>query len=159
MPGPGRKGVERRLQDLALAVRGPVEWSLSAALHGVTARKPDLLDRLGGFAERRFIIAPDRLPIAFEVQPSDRVRVRRRRDTADACAIVRGPLSSLLGVLLGASDADAAFFSRKVVIEGDTAAAVALHNTLEAADLKPSDFLPRPPGWDRLARAFRGARA
>lgn len=41
----------------------------------------------------------------------------------------------------GTYDGDAVFFTRDLVIEGDTDAVLALRNTMEEADLSPAEFL------------------
>ena len=45
------------------------------------------------------------------------------------------PLAALLGMVHGAYDGDALFFSRDLVIEGDTAAVLALRNAMDNAEL------------------------
>ena len=56
-------------------------------------------------------------------------------DRAAHDARIAGPLAALLGMVHGAYDGDALFFSRDLVIEGDTAAVLALRNAIDAAEL------------------------
>ena len=66
--------------------------------------------------------------------PCDRPRAR-------CAARIEGPLGALLGLFDGSQDADAAFFSRAIRVSGDIEAVMALHNTLEAAELTLADLL------------------
>jgi predicted lipid carrier protein YhbT len=64
----------------------------------------------------------------------------------------------LLALFDGRCDADSAFFSRRIRVDGDTRAVVALHNTLEAAELTLADLLGvGPPFRDRLNAGLAGA--
>ena len=53
-------------------------------------------------------------------------------------ARIAAPLIVLLGMIDGTYDGDALFFSRDLVIEGDTEAVLALRNAIENAELAPS---------------------
>ena len=59
--------------------------------------------------------------------------LHRRPPQADAR--IAGPLAALIGLVHGAYDGDALFFSRDLVIEGDTAAALAMRNAVDDAEL------------------------
>ncbi len=50
----------------------------------------------------------------------------------------------LIGLLDGTYDGDALFFTRDLVIEGDTAAVLALRNAIEDANLDPARILGVP---------------
>ena len=50
-------------------------------------------------------------------------------------ARISGPLAALIGLVHGAFDGDALFFSRDLVISGDTGAALALRNAVDDAEL------------------------
>lgn len=52
---------------------------------------------------------------------------------------------TLIGLFDGTIDADSSFFGGDIRMEGATDAALALHNALEAADLRVSDILGLPP--------------
>ena len=63
---------------------------------------------------------------------------------------IAGQLSALLGLVHGAVDGDALFFSRDLVIEGDTEAALALRNAVDDAELDLSEEIARlAPPWRR----------
>ena len=142
----GWRGVS--VKDGAIvALNWPVSLLLGAALRRVARRNRDVFDRLGEFRHATFFIAPTELPVAFRLEPdpnTGRVTVVPRTDTTPVAARIWGPLAELLALFDGSQDADAAFFSRSISIEGDTGAVVALHNALEAADLSLADIIGAP---------------
>lgn len=164
--------VGHRAADLLMALRGPVEHLLTAGLRRVARRRPEIFERLDGFQDALFVLAPDDWPVVFELQPcaaQGQVRVTRAGALTAATARIRGPLTALLGLFDGSIDADAAFFSRSIRVEGEVQAVMALHNALEAAELTLADILglPQPAGGMADASlsillrglAARGARA
>lgn len=149
--------------DLLMAFRAAPERVLTAAVRGVAGRRPEVFERLGDARRAEFVIAPTDFPVAFRLRPdgpAGQVRVVRRDDPEPCAARITGPLVLLLSLLDGSADADAAFFSRRVRIEGDTDATVALHNTLEAAELSLADVLGVwPPLREPLTRGAGAALA
>ncbi len=109
------------------------------------ARATDLMmRRLGRAHPRLFRALAEHPPCAVGIIPTDlRYRFVLRfggnppslrpltgpMGPVDAC--VKGPLAALLAFLEARADGDALFFSRDIVITGDTAAVVALRNLLE----------------------------
>ncbi|MEE8455804.1 MAG: SCP2 sterol-binding domain-containing protein [Limibaculum sp.] len=101
-------------------------------------RHPGLFTRLGPHAEKRFLIDPTDLPFSFLVRPKPsepRIEVRRSVTAAAWDCRIAGPLAALLGMVHGAYDGDALFYSRDIVIEGDTEAALALRNAIDDAEI------------------------
>lgn len=147
------------LTALLLAARRPIEFILTKALRRVAAHKPEAFERLGAFRNSAFVVAPRDLPIAFLLRPSGStgtVQVIDGRNRPNACANIHGALGDLLSIFDGSQDADAAFFSRRITVTGDTEAIVTLHNTLEAADLRITDLIGVSPDSARLIhRAVR----
>ncbi len=152
--------------DILMGLRGPVEQLLGAALRRVGRTRPEVFQRLDRFQDAAFLLSPDGMPVAFRLTPSPdqgRVEVVRQGDPRPVAAKVSGRLIDLLGLFDGSLDADAAFFSRLVQVEGDTEAVVALHNTLEAAELTLADLIGVPSalhGWTngRAASLLRAVR-
>lgn len=157
---PGARGSEAATGVL-MALRDPVERLLTLALRRVARRRPDVFDRLGEAGDVVFIVAPTDFPVAFRLRPgggAGDVQVIRRDDETPRDARISGPLTTLLALFDGRCDADSAFFSRLIRIDGDTRAVVALHNTLEAAELTLADLLGvGPPFRDRLNAGLAGA--
>ncbi len=96
-----------------------------------------------------FRVAPTDFPVAFDLSPHPtHGRVSVVRSSARHCGVARisAPLVDLLALFDGSLDADAAFFSRSIQVEGDIGAAMALHNALESAELRLADLLAPPLG-------------
>jgi predicted lipid carrier protein YhbT len=128
------------LAGLALAPLPPkmLQPLFDAAMALVRRRHPDLLDRLSGFGNAVIGIDPVDLPfvLVFEPRP-ERPRLTVWRDFTGVAlsATVRGPLSMLMALGEGRLDGDAAFFSRQLVIEGDTEVILALRNAVDGAGI------------------------
>ncbi len=123
------------LRALPLA---PLQAALNAAMSRIRRHHPELFERLSGLDAPLFLIDPVDLPVAFVLAPDpDRPRLTAIRDvsTVDATATIRGPLMALIELLEGRSDGDALFFSRRLVVEGDTESVVALRNAVDDAEI------------------------
>ncbi|HHL39808.1 MAG TPA: SCP2 sterol-binding domain-containing protein [Deltaproteobacteria bacterium] len=104
--------------------------AVGAALSLVLERNPSLRQRLGELAGKVFFFsAKDIKKDFYLVVTADGVAVRlhcaRKPDVT-----MRGDVKVLLGLVLGAEDPDTVFFSRRLEISGDTAAAIHLKNIL-----------------------------
>lgn len=150
MAGTRRQGGKVRWETLlARPWLLPPSALLTFSLRRLARAQPGAFARLGEYAQRLYLIAPTDLPLAFCLRPAGvegRIWVIAASDAPEAAVRVRGPLLDLLALFDGTLDADAAFFSRRIQVEGDTSAVVALHNALEAADLTLADLIgaPRP---------------
>lgn len=115
----------------------PLGLALSALSRRLSARHPGMLRRLGDYADRAVLIDPTDLPFVLRMEPSTgpRITAHRRGHAPEAAARIAGPLSALTGMLHGRYDGDALFFSRDLVIEGDTEVVLALRNALDDAEL------------------------
>ncbi|NOE27219.1 sterol-binding protein [Ruegeria sp. HKCCD6157] len=135
-----RNPIPRCPAALAAALRfvplAPLSLSLTAFSRKITKKHPDLLNRLGEYSQAAFVLDPTDLPVVLLLEPNDGApRIRLSRGHVDGAARISGPLAALLGLVHGAFDGDALFFSRDLVIEGDTAAALALRNAIDDAEL------------------------
>ena len=158
-PTLGRRA-PRLAATVLMALRRPPEHMLTTALRGLGRRRPEVFERLGAANDAALVVAPTDFPVAFRLRPghgAGRVEVVRHDDARPAAARISGPLATLIGLFDGACDADSAFFSRRIRISGDTQAVVALHNTLEAAELSTADLLPLPAPLRRPAAAALSA--
>ena len=169
-----QKGMsDQALTDVAMAARRPIEGMLSLAIGRAWRRSPGAFARLGRYQGCRYLIEPTDLPVAFELKlegAGGQARLRRKGPAPGCVATISGALPDLLALFEGSADADAIFFSGDLDVGGDTAAVMALHNALEAADLRLADLLVPPvlaPGvepvlrrlvdWRRGAHRPRGA--
>lgn len=152
---------EPPIAHLLMAFRAPAEQLLTLALRRVAHSRPDVFERLGPHSEDIFHLAPAESPLAFQLRPSatrGMVRLKHKADTAGSTATIEGPLWDLLDVFDGSLDADSAFFARRIVVQGRTDAVVALHNTLEAADLNIADLVGGGRAGAAAAHAASGLR-
>ncbi len=153
----GERLPARILTDLALALRPPVEMLLNLAVRRAWRRSANAFGRLGRFQHRPYLIDPADLPVAFELTLSEdggAVKVVRRVPRPNGyVAEISGGLIDLLALFDGSADADATFFAGGLTIYGDTGAVLALHNALEAANLRLADLLvpaALAPGLDPI---------
>lgn len=108
----------------------------------VLRRHPDLFDRLGDEARKRYAFEPLELPFVFVIEPARcTLKVSHKSVRIRADATISGSIFLLLELLEGRSDGDAAFFSRDLKVAGDMEAILALRNALDngGVDL-PSDI-------------------
>ena len=124
----------------ALALRplplAPVSVALTALARRVARANPGLFGRLGVHAGKRFVLDPTDLPLALCLRPDpDRPVVEAHRRAPAGDVRIAGTLGALLALVHGSSDGDALFFSRDLGVEGDTAAALALRNAVDNAEL------------------------
>ena len=150
LPQPDEK-IPRAPVTLALALRllplGPLAVSLTAYARHVARHHPGLFRRLGVYNHTRFVLDPTDLPFVICLDPNGGVpRVTLARGRGDGAARIAGPLAALLGLVHGRFDGDALFFSRDLVIEGDTSAALALRNAIDDAELDLSQEISRFSG-------------
>ncbi len=123
----------RMIRWLPLA---PLSLSLTAFARRIAASHPAMFRRLGDYANADFALDPTDLPFVINLAPrggDPHVTLTRQAPKADAR--IAGPLAALLGLVHGKYDGDALFFSRDLLIEGDTSAALALRNAVDDAEL------------------------
>lgn len=151
--------------ELPLALQGalgvlplvPLELALGAFVGAVHRRYPDIADRLGEHATKRYAIDPVDCPFVFLLEPRPerpRIRVAFSLTGIDWDARMAGPLLILMGLLEGVYDGDALFFSRHLTVEGDTEAVVALRNAIEDASIDPADAIGHATGLAALLAAL-----
>jgi predicted lipid carrier protein YhbT len=142
--------VPRAPWPVSLALRAlplaPLQLVISTLLNRVVARHPEIFERLGTHASRRFGIDPTDMPFVMELRPfrqAPRITVLRQLPGSGIDARVAGPLAGILGLASGAFDGDALFFSRDLVVEGDITALLALRNALDDTGIDFIDLAAR----------------
>jgi predicted lipid carrier protein YhbT len=117
----------------------PLQPVLRAGLRAMRRRHAEAFARLATLAGKLIVIDPVDLPhclaLAFTAAGELDLRIADADDRGRADATVRGPFLALVELLEGRSDGDALFFSRDLVIEGDTEAVLILRNALDGADI------------------------
>jgi len=104
----------------------------------VRRRHPDILERMEDYADAAVCIDPVDLPFVLLLEPdpaNPKLTVRLSVDPDEVSATVRGPLETLIALAEGKLDGDALFFSRQLVVEGDTEVVVALRNAIDGAGI------------------------
>lgn len=132
-PLPPEVAVPMRLLPLT-----PLRLMLERLAGHVAQRHPVLFSRLGDHRHRSFLLDPTDLPVVAVLRPNgdERMITLSRRPCSLAWdARIAGPLAALLGMIHGAVDGDALFFSGDLLVEGDTEAVVSLRNALDDAEL------------------------
>jgi O2-independent ubiquinone biosynthesis accessory factor UbiT len=112
--------------------------ALNAAMAIIGRRHPDVFERMDGYGDPVILIDPIDLPYVFILTPDQthpKVTAARDCPADEVDAIIHGPLLSLLDMLEGRIDGDAMFFSRDLVIEGNTEVIVALRNAVDGAEI------------------------
>jgi O2-independent ubiquinone biosynthesis accessory factor UbiT len=132
------------MQILGFALRplpvSSLQPLLNHALKTMQQRHSDVFERLSPLGSHSFLIDTTDLPFSFLLRPSGDTptltAIQKPIDPdTDCSAIIRGPLLSLLALLEGQVDGDALFFSRALVIEGDTEAVLTLRNAIDGAHI------------------------
>jgi predicted lipid carrier protein YhbT len=132
------------LRPLPLA---PLSIALTAYVQSVARRHPGLFRRLGDYDHATFVLDPTDLPFVICLDANGgQPRIAVRRGAGTGTARIAGPLAALLGLVHGAFDGDALFFSRDLVVEGDTSAALALRNAVDDAELDLSQEITQVSG-------------
>ncbi len=111
-----------------------VQPLLAKIVAGMTRTHPRIFSRLGIHSQKTFLIRPTNMPFVLVLRPSpmkpELFAKRNEKDLAfDAC--IAGSFLNLLKLVEARIDGDALFFSRSLIIEGDTEAVVCLRNALD----------------------------
>lgn len=118
---------------------------LNAALATIRRRHPDVFRRLDMAEGTELLIDPIDLPFSFVLRrDAGSLKLTPVRDTDDVgrpTASIHGPLLVLVDLLEGRLDGDAVFFSRDLVIEGDTEEVVRLRNALDSGEINVKEDL------------------
>lgn len=127
---------------LAVAVKplplAPITLMLTTLARQLMQRHPGLQRRLGEHAERRFLLDLTDLPFLLLLEPggaAPRVIAHSRSRPPAHDTRIAGLTAAFLGMMHGSLDGDALFFARDLLIEGDTAAGLALRNAIDDAEL------------------------
>jgi len=109
---------------------------LSRCIHTVAKNNPRIFTRLGVHSQKCFLIEPTDMPfvLLLRANPQKPELLARRTATEHWDAKISGTFMNLLKLVEARMDGDALFFSRELVIEGDTEAVVALRNALDDMD-------------------------
>jgi predicted lipid carrier protein YhbT len=138
-PGPSPSPLKSLLQRAPAILLAPVPLALlqpvlSRIATHVAQSRPELFNRLGAHAGKRFLIDPIDLPFVLVLTPEPdlpRMTAHRRHENPAHDACIAGTFFNLMDMIDGSLDGDALFFSRDLRVSGDTEAVVALRNALD----------------------------
>jgi predicted lipid carrier protein YhbT len=119
------------LAPVPLALLQPIFTRIASH---VAHSRPELFNRLGPHAGKRFLIDPTDLPFVLVLTPlpdQPLLTAHRRHERVTHDATIAGSFFNLLDMIDGSLDGDALFFSRDLKVSGDTEAVVALRNALD----------------------------
>lgn len=120
----------------------PLQPLLRRMLTAVVQGNPGIFNRLGKYKTRRFLIDPINMPFVLMLVPDPEnlsIRAEKRSEDLAHDARIAGTFLILLDMIDGNLDGDALFFSRDLVVEGDTEAVVCLRNALDDLDGSVAD--------------------
>ena len=112
--------------------------ALGAAMAAMKRRHPGVFERLAELGDPSYLIDPVDLPFVLLLRldrEAPTLTAASGPEGFEATATIRGPLLVLIDLLEGRLDGDALFFSRDLVVEGNTEAVVALRNAVDSADI------------------------
>lgn len=126
-------------QNLPCRVLAPVPLPLlqpflEKIVRNIARDRPELFSRLGEHRSKVFLIDPVNLPFILLLMPdpkTPRLQALRRRKNIKHDARIAGTFLTLLNMIDGRLDGDALFFTRDLLIDGDTEAVVVLRNALD----------------------------
>ena len=110
---------------------------LARVVRRIAAENPRMFNRLGPWVGCDYIIDPVDMPFVLRLRPdpdAPLMRALSRRRLPDHVARISGRFLDLLELVDADLDGDALFFSRDLVIEGNTEAVVSLRNALDDID-------------------------
>ncbi len=114
-----------------------IQFFLKRAMEVMQNKHSNIFDRLS-YDDLSFVIDAYDLPFVFYMQPNKNnptLIAIRRTENIKSSSTIKGSLTDLLRLFEGKLDADAAFFSKEIIIEGSTAASVALRNAIDSQDM------------------------
>jgi len=111
---------------------------LAQLIKTLLKRHPNLFDRLEGYGDKRFLIDPTDLPFTLLLCPvagRPELIPHARSEAPEHDAAISGEIDKFVELVNGDVDGDALFFSRDLLIEGDTEAVLALRNAIDDMEI------------------------
>ena len=115
----------------------PLQPALHRIINSIARKKPEVFQRIGEHKNKYFLIDPLNMPFVLLLRPDPKrpyLRAYRRTDNVQYDARIAGTFLALLDMIDGRLDGDALFFSRDLIVEGNTEAVVCLRNALDDMD-------------------------
>ena len=120
--------------------KGPLQAALQRLADRLSARYPDVLERIGDVGRARLLLVASDLPwralVTLDGQGAEITLDRQGDGPAPAAeAVVTGAFERLLACAQGGGDGDAMFVAREIEVTGNTDVLVALRNALDGAEI------------------------
>ncbi len=134
------------LRPVPLFILQPI---LKRIVTGVTDMNPGLFNRLGPHKDKRFLIDPVNMPFVMLLRPDPKapsLRAHRRHENVKWDARISGTFLKMLDMVDGHLDGDALFFTRDLMVEGDTEAIVTLRNAMDDVEGSITDDVAKACG-------------
>jgi len=136
---PPQQGEPLRLHNLPKILLAPVplflyQPFLDKVITHVIRNNSSVFNRLGSCINKTLIIEPTNLPFVLVLKPNPAhpsLHARRSKSGLTYDALISGTFLNLLRLVDGQLDGDSLFFTRDLVIRGDTEAIVSLRNALD----------------------------
>lgn len=122
---------------LAALPLAPLQPVLRRIVYKIAAQYPSMFARLGPHQTSVFLIEPLGLPFRLLLRPDPKnlmFRAIPRSGNPPHAARISGRFYDLLRLVDADEDGDALFFSRELLVTGDTEAVVSLRNALDDVD-------------------------
>ncbi len=126
-----------QVSPLAALPLAPLQPVLRRIVHKIAAQYPSMFARLGPHQTSVFLIEPQGLPFRLLLRPDPKnlmFRAIPRSGNPPHVARISGRFYDLLRLVDADEDGDALFFSRELLVTGDTEAVVSLRNALDDVD-------------------------
>ncbi len=138
-----------RMPILPLFLLQPI---LGRIVRRISRKCPELFNRIGIHKDKGFLIDPVNMPFALMLYPQPerpRLKAVKRNKNIIFDARIAGSFLTLLDMVDGRLDGDSLFFTRALMVEGDTEAIVCLRNALDDLERSIADEVAAmfgPPG-------------
>jgi predicted lipid carrier protein YhbT len=104
----------------------------------IAARHPSMISRLSDSEGKVYAFHVAELPFIITLcmkKGVPLIKLRERKNRPHAAVTLTATLKTFIDLFEGKSDGDALFFSRELVVEGDTEALLLLRNAIESDDI------------------------
>ena len=117
----------------------PLNRVLKSLIGLMYKKHGQIFDRLTDIEKPLYCIDPTDLPFVFVLDANPTcptlIAYKANPEDLETTATIRGPLATLMALLEGKIDGDALFFTRTLIIEGDTEAVLALRNAVDGSEV------------------------
>ncbi len=140
-----------------------LQSGINVAMKNVASNHAGAFERMGD-NKYKYLIIPTDMSVAFifePLTPCPKMTAVKNLDNykPNVAAVISGQFEKLVELMQGKTDGDALFFSRELLVEGDTEAVVSLRNCMDSAeiDLFKELLLPLGPFAPMASKLAKGS--